>query len=927
MRSYSTTIRHTFQIGATTMLNDDEYSFTHESSTGVHVQLGSGSQKITFPIFSGMSYVTAKYEGELIPKFFRGFYFLHGACMVQNGVFEATYGSPIPDEKMYTIDEHDNRVEKANLVYRFYLITPSGDFADESYKMIAESGELHLNKPFNGYVRVAQVGGYEMESCDDQCLDRLKESAPAILWDVEIDVRDGGILEYSFVQPDEIAETKDVQILHWAYATHIALLADSGVRNDEQTEVLGSMKIKAPSKGWMTAVVGNKWNMVTDMQHVSNIDFLPTADIPASKVNELKNLAIEQVETFYADPHKAFNWPYEGHSTYYFGGKGFQKVSMVCLVAKQLLGPDDQVVQKCISILRWGWSCVVDGVEDGLEVPRWGCGGRPKDMIYDTTWGGTPSSDGYNQNCGADFGNPCYNDHHYHYGYWITSAAMAVHLSPEMLDNTKFNELVNIWIRNTMNPSQQDSFFPTFRSFDLFDLHSWSRGLPHNGDGKDQESTSEEINLYYGVHLWGKVTGNTKLQKLAQTILSLNIATIKEFFLFKRDNPHHPSKYARNHVSGMLFQRSVQFATWFGLRKEYVHGIQMLPLTPALQLARTNDFCLEEWNDVLENLLDNGFGGNKVNNQWKSIVLTGSQAMIEDDAMRDEAYQSLRSLPTNQFDDGLTKVWALYWTATQKYQGDRRTLKASIQSRAMDWQKRDNSTSKHSVNNSMSARRLLTTCDIFKNSRYDLSGHQTFAYPQDGLTSAELCEAKCLDLGPSVCRYFNYREGVSCQMGAESRASYSDNNVVSGKCHGDIPIDMCAPTSIITSTPSVIVPTYPTQRPLAIPTSSPTFTSSPTSVVTLGPTEEQNDSCDRIPSHHFNLDLSCIHYRYNVQSYDDCEVLCRNEIGNCKYINYVLASKACSMSCELEEKFPSGPHGAFPNSGEQDAGICFALDK
>ena len=90
--------------------------------------------------------MTAKHEGELTPKFFRGFYFLHGACI-----------APIPDEKMHTIDEHDIRVEKANLVCGFCLITPSGDFADESHRMIAESGELHLSKPFNGCIRVAQV--------------------------------------------------------------------------------------------------------------------------------------------------------------------------------------------------------------------------------------------------------------------------------------------------------------------------------------------------------------------------------------------------------------------------------------------------------------------------------------------------------------------------------------------------------------------------------------------------------------------------------------------------------------------------------------------------------------------------------------------------------------------------------------------------
>ena len=571
MRSYSTTIRHAFQIGATAAIEDDEYSFVKESDTGIHVQLGNGSKRITFPIYSGMAYVTARYEGELTPKFFKGFYFLHGACKVQNGVFEATYGGPIPTDKMYIIDENGEEVEKPNLVYRIYLITENGNFADESHEMIAENGELYLNKPFNGFVRVAQVGGYEMESCDYECLERLTESAPAILWDVNVDIRDGGILEYSFIQPDTITATR--KVLHWAYATHILLLENAG---DYNIEIPSFMKIKPPSKGWMTAVVANKWSMVVDLQHVSNLDFLPAGDFlkdDRTKASELKNLATEQIEIFYQDPHKAFNWPYEGHSTYYFGGKGFQKVSMVCLVANQLFGRADSVVEKCISILHWGWSCMVDGVEneDGLKVPGWGCGGRPKDMIYDTTWGGTPSSDGYNQNCGADFGNVCYNDHHYHYGYWITSAAMLAHLSPEMLDNEKFNELVNVWIRDTMNPSQQDSYFPKFRSFDLFDLHSWSRGLPHNGDGKDQESTSEDINLYYGVHLWSQMTGNIKLQKLAQTILSLNIATIKEFFLFKRDNPHHPVKYARNHVSGMLFQRSVQFATWFGLRKVSIY--------------------------------------------------------------------------------------------------------------------------------------------------------------------------------------------------------------------------------------------------------------------------------------------------------------------------------------------------------------------
>eukprot|EP00930_Biecheleria_cincta_P034289 TRINITY_DN23710_c0_g1_i2.p1 TRINITY_DN23710_c0_g1~~TRINITY_DN23710_c0_g1_i2.p1 ORF type:complete len:214 (-),score=38.89 TRINITY_DN23710_c0_g1_i2:135-776(-) len=33
----------------------------------------------------------------------------------------------------------------------------------------------------------------------------------------------------------------------------------------------------------------------------------------------------------------------------------------------------------------------------------------------------------------------------------------------------------------------QDTYFPQFRAFDWFELHSWSRGIAPNGDGKDQE--------------------------------------------------------------------------------------------------------------------------------------------------------------------------------------------------------------------------------------------------------------------------------------------------------------------------------------------------------------------------------------------------------------------------------------------------------
>eukprot|EP00913_Durusdinium_trenchii_P007478 g7030.t1 len=109
--------------------------------------------------------------------------------------------------------------------------------------------------------------------------------------------------------------------------------------------------------------------------------------------------------------------------------------------------------------------------------------------------------------------------------------------------------MVAFWgeIRDTSNPSAADAFFPRFRSFDWFDLHSWSRGVVPSYDGKDQESTSEELNLLYGIQLWGAMTEQTKVQQLGATMLALCILTVKEFFLMTSENLHHPADFVKNH--------------------------------------------------------------------------------------------------------------------------------------------------------------------------------------------------------------------------------------------------------------------------------------------------------------------------------------------------------------------------------------------
>ena len=64
---------------------------------------------------------------------------------------------------------------------------------------------------------------------------------------------------------------------------------------------------------------------------------------------------------------------------------------------------------------------------------------------------------------------------------------------------------VNTLLRDAANPSSTDPYFPFSRSFDWYHGHSWAKGLFDSGDGKDQESTSEDALFSYAMKMWGYV--------------------------------------------------------------------------------------------------------------------------------------------------------------------------------------------------------------------------------------------------------------------------------------------------------------------------------------------------------------------------------------------------------------------------------------
>ena len=125
-------------------------------------------------------------------------------------------------------------------------------------------------------------------------------------------------------------------------------------------------------------------------------------------------------------------------------------------------------------------------------------------------------------------------------------------------------------------------------------------------------------------------------------------------FLMKDDNQVHPKDYIKNRVTRIFFEAKVHYGTFFGSDEIYIHGIQMIPLSPALRLARSKEFCLQEWNDILSKKGIPVAGSHS----WSSLLITGNLAFHDPH----KAWNKLKAC--TELDRGLSRAWAMYWTAS-----------------------------------------------------------------------------------------------------------------------------------------------------------------------------------------------------------------------------------------------------------------------
>lgn len=255
----------------------------------------------------------------------------------------------------------------------------------------------------------------------------------------------------------------------------------------------------------------------------------------------------------------------QGNETYYHGKK-LNRAAQVVAAAKTL--GDEKSADK-----------VLDGLKANLE--EWFTYSGPKDGNYFTYLG---------EGVGVLLGFPTsfnavdqFNDHHFHYGYFIQSAACVGLWDKEWLN--QYKDVVKQLIYDIACPYRDNAdsvadcgnAYPYLRSFSPYEGHSWASGYEDERTGNNQESTSEAINAWAGIILYGELTGDTRIRDMGIYLYTTEVAAADNYW-FDIDQDIYKIEQSKYQplMASMVWGGKVDYSTWFG--QNCTQGIQICPM-------------------------------------------------------------------------------------------------------------------------------------------------------------------------------------------------------------------------------------------------------------------------------------------------------------------------------------------------------------
>ena len=211
-------------------------------------------------------------------------------------------------------------------------------------------------------------------------------------------------------------------------------------------------------------------------------------------------------------------------------------------------------------------------------------------FMYNSTWS---TLIGYPAGYSADAN---LNDHHFHYGYFISAASAIEQFQPGWAAN--WGPMVNLLVKDAANWDKTDERFPFLRNFNPYAGHSFASGLlnsePH---GNNQESSSEAMNFNASLISWGELTGNTAIRDLGIYLYTTEITGIEEYW-FDMSERNFSATYTPMMCS-RVWNDGYDIGTFWTGDVAASYGIEIFPFSgSSLYLGYNKTYVQKLWTDI-----------------------------------------------------------------------------------------------------------------------------------------------------------------------------------------------------------------------------------------------------------------------------------------------------------------------------------------
>ncbi len=324
-------------------------------------------------------------------------------------------------------------------------------------------------------------------------------------------------------------------------------------------------------RGVLKCAVGTEFNIVFPFQGI-----LP--NLPAPK--QFGNVANDY------DPHRmaAYVGMYATKSDYgadtYWGGKDLVRFARYMSFANEMGHDDFQTLKERLKTALTDWLTYTEGEAEYYfaRYPNW------RGLV------------GFNES----YYSYAFTDHHFHYGYFVTAAALLGMYDTQFLND--YGDMIKLVAKEYANWDRSDSDFPFLRTFDVWNGHSYAGGLSSPG-GNNQESSSEAMQSWGGLFLLGEVLGDEEIASAGAMGHAMEAAAISEYWLdypgYVGENSNYSNSYGHE-ITGILFDSGQAYATYFSADPAWIAGIQWLPISPMLNyLVRDPDFARWQYEQMM----------------------------------------------------------------------------------------------------------------------------------------------------------------------------------------------------------------------------------------------------------------------------------------------------------------------------------------